>query len=109
MQISKLARVPSNRYYTEHFLLTLELHLEYLTNSQGSTVHIATPQQTLMFVGDFYGLLHSFKIPSQFHFVTMRVNNLLSSSDYDGSFDKVVVPDLSLVESLLKVSNTKTI
>ena len=109
MQILQLAKIPDNKYFSKEFLLLMETHLSYFVNRDGLDVKRATPQQTRMYIGDYFGLLSELEIPKKYHPLILRVNNLLSPADYDGEIDYVLVPNLAEVDTMVRLIDTRKV
>jgi len=63
----------------------------------------------MMFYGNFYGLLsNAFKIPADYWYITMRVNDLKSPMDYNGFTNvKIINPEFlsNIYESIKQKVN----
>lgn len=57
-------------------------------------------------IADFYGLLASFHIPRGLFWIIMRVNRLHSPSDFNRSFTKLIIPDITLVERIIRTTQS---
>jgi hypothetical protein len=101
-------------YYQQAWRNNVEFHLPYLLSDAGTSSFAVTPSDTIKYNFDFYGLLQAYGKPVNLHYIIMRMNNLKSPTDYDGSFSSIVVPSSTTVQRLLAVyqaiqSKTKTI
>lgn len=96
-------------YSDPGFLTLIESSLTYLRGLSGNYIITATEQQSYKYEGDFFGLLNELGIEKKYHHVVMRVNNLLTSSDYKGDFKDIIVPSLdevALLKTTYQTSNT---
>jgi len=69
------------------------------------SIEPVTGNYDMMFYGNFYGLLsNAFKIPSDYWYITMRVNGLKSPMDYNGFTNiKIINPEfLSTIYESIK-------
>lgn len=92
--------IPTNSSYYDIGLMNhLEQHLSYIIE-QG--LALVTIKETVAYKheGNFYGILHELNIPANLHYITMRVNNLLNSSDYNGLDTIIKIPDFTIIEQL---------
>jgi len=47
---------------------------------------------TIMYIGDFYGLLFSLNVPIELHYLMLVLNNVKNPTEYDGNSKIRVVP-----------------
>ncbi len=99
MDIHSFSKSASSLYFKEDFMAFLEQHLTYIKN-QGMTLATLTQTNAYKHEGNFYGILNELNIPIQYHFITMRANNLLNSSLYDGNDINIYIPNFEIVEQL---------
>ncbi len=107
MQINKLMPSVEEVYMQHDFLVLIESHLTYLRTSVNATLVAVTEHQNYKYEGDLYGLLDDLTIDKKFHFIIARVNNFVNSSDFKGDIQYLIVPDLSEVELLKSIFQTK--
>lgn len=69
-------------YYDPDFRKMVEHHIPLLKSDRGSVSKVVTPTTVLRFEGDFYGLLSFYEIPQKHHWITLRINSLLSPDEY---------------------------
>lgn len=101
MQIHTLANGGGpDIYYDDKFRSVLEDHLSYLRNDQGTTTLAVKPVDIDKYRGDLYGLFGSMAIPNEYHWVVMRMNNIVSPHDVPEKLESVLVPDYTLVERI---------
>lgn len=84
-------------------------HMEYFKTQTKNALLTLTDHQCIKFEGDYWGLLSDLSIPLRYHpFLTMY-NGYTHPTDYRGTLDMVMVPDLEALESVLKVNMTRSI
>ena len=91
----------------EAYFRLLESHLSFLRNHPSNTIASATGQVADMFEGDFYGLLNHLRVDIKYHYITMRVNGLYCSSDYDGTQTEIVIPSRDAVNRIDIIFNSR--
>lgn len=106
MDILQMHPIIEDAYHDPKFLLIIETHLTQLRGSEGAKLLPIAEQQGFKYEGDFYGLLDDLKIDKKYHFIVLRVNDLLSSADYKGDLTHITLPSLSQVEILKAVFQT---
>jgi hypothetical protein len=89
-------------YYT-----MIESVLPYYRSRADAPSYDVEPHTAARFVGDFYGLLHSFGVGKKFHYVTMRLNGLQRSQDYDGLLTSITLVDESALNTLISAYGAK--
>lgn len=94
-------------YYDSAFLNLLEDHLDYLKKLPSNRFYTTTYQLADKYQGDFYGLLDHLQLPKKYHYIVMRVNSLLTSSDYTADQITIIIPDVSEIDLLKAVYDTK--
>jgi hypothetical protein len=107
MDIDTLSTVIEDAYYSEGFMQVIEDHLSYLRSYDGVVVNQLTNTQCVKYQGDFFGLLNDLKIDKRYHYAVMRVNDLFSPADFTGDINQIVVPNLSQVDMLKNIYQTK--
>lgn len=85
-------------FYEDRFLAMIEDHLPILR--LGSTELRIEPNTAEKYRGDFYGVMTHASIPSQYWYVTMRINGLTSPIEYETSMELFYVPDYNYIEKL---------
>ncbi len=93
-------------YYTPGFLRTCESLLPKLRSSPTNTVLSIEPTLGHRYQGDFYGMLTASRIAPKYHWITMRVNDISSPDQYDGTQLDFILPDFSIVESQMVMYKT---
>ena len=59
------------------------------------------PQLAIKMKGDFFGLLNLFSVPVELYQVTLDINNLFSSEDFDGSATEIKLIKEKYIADLL--------
>ena len=98
----------SNVFFSEGFQMMIENHILRLVRSSTSTVINISDSLAYQYEADLFGLLLTQGIPPQYHFTTMRCNNLYSPADYRSSLTSLIVPGFSEVDELLAIYTTST-
>lgn len=98
----------SNVFFSEGFQMMIENHILRLVRSSTSTVINISDSLAYQYEADLFGLLLTQGIPPQYHFTTMRCNNLYSPTDYRSTLTSLVVPGFSEVDELLAIYTTST-
>lgn len=97
--LNKLAK---NRIESKYTNPTVRSELEKLSymirRNAGGRIRNVNANLAKTYTGDFYGLLQEIGIEAKFHWITMRVNNLKCSMDYDGKTTAILVPNFNLIE-----------
>lgn len=97
-----LNRLSINRIDSKYTNPNVRSELEKLTylirRNAGGRLRNINANLAKTYTGDFYGLLQEIGIEAKFHWITMRVNNLKCSMDYDGLTTTILVPNFNLIE-----------
>ena len=84
-------------FYDPNFRVMIEDHLTYLKNLPENTVIEVTPGHSYKHARDFYGLLMEYSVLPHHHWITMRVNDMVTPFDYkDDMLSFVRVDDTSI-------------
>lgn len=87
-------------FYDEDFRRMIEEHRIYLQNADGTDWRVLEPAEAWRWRFDFYGLLRSMDIPEHLRWIYLRVNNLVSTEDYDGLMTTIMIPSYTAIQSL---------
>lgn len=90
----------SSVYFDRSFRIVLEDHLGILKASIETIMISVKPLEALKYEGDFSGLLTSYNVPVNLHWITMRMNDLTSPSDSPDDLEFIIVPNQTFVERL---------
>lgn len=93
-------------FYKNGFRDMIEDHLTYLLQHEHSVTITVTNEETQRFKGDLFGLLKSQNVATEIIWIVMRINGYFSSIEYDGSRNVFIIPDYSIIESLLQRHET---
>lgn len=93
-------------YFDEAFRTVIEHHLSYLRNNRNNAYIDLTPRDTVVWKGNFYGLLYEKRIPVEQHWIIMRLNGLDSTMDFKGDFDRIYLPDPERLNKIRDMYNT---
>lgn len=88
-------------YHDESFKTILEDHLPLLSNIDNiQEVKEVSPVDANRYEYDFYGLLRYLAIPIPYHWITMRVNGLMSPNEYRKNMLTIKIPSIEIFEGL---------
>lgn len=93
-------------YYDEDLRLALELHIPYLLKNGRSTQVPIEPHKAARHEYDFYSLLLDLHIPPYLHWITLRINNMTSPSEYSRDMLSVFIPNPQIIENLKSINTT---
>lgn len=89
--------------YSLGFRNLVENHLSLIRILPGTRILPIDSKKEHSFRGDFYNLLlNEFGIRQDMFWIVLRVNNLTSPLDYDGSLKYITLPNRSDIEFLLR-------
>lgn len=86
-------------YYDEGYRVWIDSFMPYIRSRVVRTINVP-PSTGYKYQGDYYGLLDSVGIPKPYHYLVMQFNGYRSSTDYDGSFLLINIPDLGYLDQL---------
>ena len=98
----------SSTYYEDGFHKVLESFLQWLINDNG-TYQITVDQQiAYKYETDFFGLLNVFNIPTNLHWLILRMNGYTSPLDTKANINSLLIPDITTVDFIRQsyVSNS---
>lgn len=97
-----------NLYYEDDFRQTLELCLPQLKNHSGSRRIEINMHHARIYEHDFYTyLLQEVGIQREAHWIIMRVNDMLSPTDFNRSCTSLLVPDQGEIRKMM--TSVKTV
>lgn len=79
-------------FYDDAFRRSVEDHLPYLKSLKVNQVINVEPMQAYKYAGDFFALLTSLNIPMKYHWIVMRLNDMLSPQDYKDTQLEFIYP-----------------
>lgn len=95
-------------YYDPNFMRVLDDHMTFLRQHPKTTLTAVQPIQASRYRFDLRGLLIELKIPAQFHYAVMRMNQLTSFQDVPADLTQLLVPDETVVGTLASVTRSTT-
>lgn len=111
---TKMGNSGSLIFYTEHFRVFLESHLEYFKNLSTTKTIVVDNHHVYRYEGDLYGYLYQeLKIPKKYHWFILRLNDLFSSEDFKHDYRSgnitvtLKIPDLSEIDILFSIYKTQ--
>jgi hypothetical protein len=93
-------------YYSEAWMRLIESHMTYLRQVSANNLVEVEPHLAYKFEGDLYGLLNHLKVRPEYHWLTMRVNDMASPSELNSDRQTLVLPNFEIVEKLRQVFQT---
>ena len=87
--------------YSTSFRRLIEDHLEYIREHSSTTIKPVLGSIAVKYNGDLYGLLIHLRVSQELHWITMRVNNFHSPTDYNNELISLVIPNIKLIKTLL--------
>lgn len=81
----------------------MENHLSFMKTHRNTRTITVGMDQAAIYKGDFYGLLNSLHVDKKYHYPIMRVNGLLSSSDYDGVLTEILQPGEDVINDIITI------
>jgi hypothetical protein len=85
----------------------MESYIPYLKTHSGTGFLAVTPYDLYKYEGDFYGILSNNKVPQEYHWIIMRMNDIYSPAIVPLELGGVFVPDFSVVDKIRQVYLTK--
>lgn len=109
--IEKLAKNPAGSIYDDpRFRSILEDHLTWLINHGSTTTVPVTAHQIEVYDFDWVGLLYALNIPSDMHWITIRMNGGKSLTDVPIDLRSLKVAEQSVIQNLVMLNaSTKRI
>lgn len=109
MYIKNLLKKSSyNEDFNKHdFMVLLETHRTLLL--QNTHIKDIIPLMAERYKGDFYGLLAHYNVNHNYFYIIMRLNNMNSSDDYDGSVLSIKLPNDDFIDGLYKIYSSNRI
>lgn len=89
-------------YFSAGFRAIIEDHLQILRNTAKLHTVEVSGFQELKYQGDFYGLLRDMGIDHDYHWITLRLNDLHSPMDYQGNLVNIKIPKIDYIKFLLR-------
>lgn len=107
--INKIHNPGPDIYYDRNFRIVFEDHLNHIINTSTSYITNATidPNTAARYAGDWSGLMIELGIFPYMHWYNLRLNGLMSSSDFDGTMLSVSLLNSIVVEKLMNSYKTQ--
>ena len=106
MSLLSYLRDTENLSSEEELHLT-DNHVSWLRSHKDTkTIHVEGLDAD-RFTGDFYGLLVETSVDRRYHYTVLKVNGLLSSSDYDGKQQALVLPSMAAMDRVFTLYNSR--
>ena len=86
-------------YYDETFLFIIQSYMPLIRSGEVSSI-TPTNQQLYKYRGDFYGLLDELGVGKPYHYATLLLNNLRSSSDFNTGMAEILVPSTAFIDMI---------
>lgn len=90
----------SSDYYVESFRNTIEAHMAYLKSASSTIVQTVDSHSTIVYNNDLYGYLDSVNVKPCLRWVTMRLNDFLSPTDFNSSVSTLMIPSEQELERI---------
>lgn len=87
-------------YYDPSFRSELEDHITFLKQNKNTRILTISNFHAIKYEGDLFGLLIEYSIPNEYHWLVMRMNNMVSPTDSGTKIANLLIPDYSLVERI---------
>jgi len=107
MSLLNRLRVPNDRVKDEAYYVLLETHIPFLKAHSETKLIEVTGREGDMYCGDFYGLLDSLSIDKKFHYLIMRMNDLVSSTDYTGERLAFLIPNPKIISAVIATYDSR--
>lgn len=95
-------------YYNPGFRSMIEDHLTIIRNQPDTQVVDIEPLVAYKYAGDFFGLMMSQNIAPQYHWIIMRVNDLISPQDYKDDQLTFIKPSYTFINRLTSVYQSQS-
>jgi hypothetical protein len=100
--IETSAASPASEIFDDvNFKNVLEDHLSWFINHPNTSVIPVTAHQIEVYDFDWIGLLQNLKIPSDLHWLVIRMNDGMSLTDVPSLLRALKVPDYNVVQNLV--------
>lgn len=109
--LEKLAKNPAADIFDDpNFRKIIEDHLTWLINHPNNSSKQVTAHQVEVYDFDWIGLLQELNIPSDLHYVIIRMNGGISLTDLPSDLRALKIPDYAVIQNLVTLnSSTKKI
>lgn len=95
-------------YYTTEWYTVVESHLQWLVQHPETAVVSIDRHDAYKYEGDLAGLLLNMDISVNMHHVVMRMNNMVSPTDFDTEMLYLAIPSASVINEMMNFHQTIT-
>lgn len=88
---------------TDSFRRVIEDHLEYFRAHSSTQVVPVNAHDAHVYMFDWIGLLNRLNVPTELHWLTIRLNGGLSFIDFDENTRSLLVPDQTEYNKILQM------
>jgi hypothetical protein len=97
---SALRSSGNTMYYEPGFRKVIEDHVPWLISRSKGRILTVPKTDLVKHQNDLSGFLNASNISPDQHWVIMRVNNMVSNADFDGTVTELMIPDTRDLEDL---------
>ena len=109
MDINKLSIGLDNLdYYSDGFRNMLEDHYSWLKQQGSTRIMPIEGYLAVRYEFDFYGLMQNQNVPTELHYITMRLSGYTSPDQMSADLQSYVVPDPTVIRQLYSIYSAKT-
>jgi hypothetical protein len=109
MDINKLSIGLDNAdYYSDGFRNVLEDHFSWLKTQPSTKTVPIEGYLAVRYEYDFYGLMQNQNVPTELHWLVMRLSGYTSPDQMSADLQSYVLPDPSLVRQIYSIYSAKT-
>lgn len=101
VSLADTLKAPEAIFLDESFYVFLETNLQYLLSQSSLRIVSIKGSDAEKYRGDFYGLLDFLGISKNSQYVSLRMNGMRSSSDFDGLLVEIKIPGDTDVNELI--------
>lgn len=94
-------------FYDPDFRATLEAHLEYLKNHPDTTTITLDPMIVYRYEFDMDGLMNHYGIPHYMHWITLRLNDLHSTTMFPEDLAELKIPNNKTLNIIRQIYQTQ--
>lgn len=93
-------------HYSSAWTTVIEAHLRYLINHPSTVKINVDPQAAYKYEFDLWGLLTSLNYPMYLHRIVMRMNDMVSPTDFTADHRTLLIPAQETIASIRNVFAT---
>lgn len=106
--LKKMVAIGDPNFYTSKYRQMIEDHIIFLRNHKTNSIVTLAPMVSFKYAADFYGLLFHLKVPMEYHYAILRLNNYRNPSDFQGTEESILICDTELLKRLTNTLKTQT-